>query len=107
MPLPILNVRPTPSPDDLVRYFHRTELHYTQPLGEEMQLEVGTAFTNPDIPDVHDANRILAASVPEGTSPAEAFAEVEAHFAEKGTRCWRWTLNPSAAPAETEPLREY
>jgi GNAT superfamily N-acetyltransferase len=107
MPLPILNVRPTPTPDDLVRYFHRTELHYTQPLGEETQLDAGTAFTNPELPDVYDANRILDASLPEGTSPPDAFAEVESHFAGKGTRCWRWTLNSSAAPGDTEPLREY
>src|SRR3712207_3408877 len=107
MPLPILNTRPEPSADDLVRLFHRTELHYTQPLAEETQLDAGTAFTNPELPDVYVANRVLSAALPEGVSPADAVAEVESHFAEKGTRCWRWTLNPSAPPAQTKPLRDH
>ena len=107
MPLPILTTRSAPTPDDLVRLFHKTELNFTEPLGEVTQLDAGTAVTNPELPDVYDANRVLSAALPEGVSPAEAVAEVGGHFAAKGTRCCRWVLNPSAPPPQTEPLREH
>src|SRR5690348_909553 len=95
MPLPILHTGPSRSDEDLVRLFHRTELHWTQHLAEETALDAGTAFANPELPTVWNANRILDASLPEGASPADALNEVQEHYRAQGTRCWDWVLNPA------------
>jgi ribosomal protein S18 acetylase RimI-like enzyme len=106
MPLPVLQITPR-SNDDLVRLFHRTELHWTRSLGEETALSCGTAFTNPQLPNLYDGNRILDAALPEGMSPEDAVHEADAHYQNRGTRCWRWVLNPSAPTATTTPLADH
>lgn len=106
MPLPVLQISPR-SGEDLVRLFHRTELHWARHLGEEISLAVGTAFTNPQLPSVHNANRILDAALPEGMSPEEAMREVEDHYREQGTRCRQWVINPAAPATATGPLAEH
>jgi ribosomal protein S18 acetylase RimI-like enzyme len=107
MPLPILESSTAPTPENLVRLFHRTELHWTRHIAEEETLDAGTAFTNPELDGVNDANRMLDAALPPGVSPAGAVAEVEAHFASRGVRCSMWSMNPSAKPEATAPLVEY
>jgi hypothetical protein len=72
MPLPILNIPPSSSPEDLVRFYHRVELHWTRHMAEETVLEAGTAFVNAQLPNVYSANRMLDVSLPEGMTPAEA-----------------------------------
>ena len=104
MPLPILRATTEPTPDNLVRLFHRTELHWVRHLGEEAQLDAGTAITNASLPNVWDANGVLDAAVPAGSTPEAAVAEVEAHFSDRGVRCRRWVPNPSAPPEQTRPL---
>jgi ribosomal protein S18 acetylase RimI-like enzyme len=105
MPLPILQPSHDASPETLVRLFHRTELHWVRHVGEEAQLEVGTAFTNPALP-LREANLVLDAALPAGISGEAAYEEVEAHFAARGARCLNWVLNPSAPPEQTRPLVE-
>ncbi len=58
MPLPILHVRQEPSNVDLVRLFHRTESMWVQHLAEGHSLEVGTAYVNPELGSVWDANNV-------------------------------------------------
>jgi ribosomal protein S18 acetylase RimI-like enzyme len=53
---------------------------------------------------VWDANQVRDASLAEGVSPAEAVAEVAAHFAERGGRCAAWVMNPSAPAGQTAAL---
>lgn len=107
MPLPVLNARGEVGPEDLVRLYHRTELHWTRDLGEERALDVGVAFFNRDLPRVWDANRVLDAAVPEGMTSAEAAGQVEQAFAGEGATCASWVLNPSAPEGRTKPLAEY
>ena len=104
MPLPILQGGRELSPDDLIRLYYRTEVHWTRHLADEAALDAGTAFTNPSLPRVHDANRVLDAAVPEGSSAEETFREIEAHFAAQGTHCWKIAPNPAAPRERTEPL---
>src|SRR5687767_6669459 len=104
MPLPILQARAEPSDADLIRLFHRTDAAWTQHLGEGEQLDVGTAYSNPALPTIYNANNVRDAALPPGTTPAQALAEVDAHYAARGTRCAYWILNPSADPAHTRPL---
>ena len=106
MPLPILQVPTDPTPENLVRLFHRTELHWVRSLGEETQLDVGAAFTNAALPAVWDANLVMDASVPPGTSAEEALAEAEAHFESAGVACRQWVMNPAAPPERVTPLVE-
>ncbi len=104
MPLPILK---TPVESDLIRLFHRMTLHYTQHYGETTPLDVGTAIANPALADVYDANVILDAALPEGMLPADAVAQVNAHFASLGCVGRTWVPNPSAKPETTRPLVEH
>lgn len=107
MPLPILQNSTEPTPENLVRLFHRTELHWTRHLGEEAQLDFGTAFTNPSLPNVAAGNCMIDASLPEGTAPEAAVDEAAAHFAAQGLRCRQWILNPAVPAARTRPLAEH
>ena len=100
MSLPILQLHTDPTPENLVRLFHRTELHWVRHVGEEAQLDAGVAFTNPQLPDVRDANTMVDAALPPGVSPAEAVEEVEQHFGRAGTACRQWILNPAAPDAQ-------
>jgi ribosomal protein S18 acetylase RimI-like enzyme len=108
MPLPILSHPPQPSNDDLLRLYHKCELHWSRQLVEqETTLDVGTALANATLPNVWDANHIAEASLPPGVSPADAVTQVNQHFASAGTRCFRWVMNPSAPSTQTAPLFEH
>jgi ribosomal protein S18 acetylase RimI-like enzyme len=104
MPLPVLHSRGEVRAEDLLRFFHRTELHYTRHLGEEVALDVGTGFFSRELSEFHLANRVLDAALPDGVLPAEAVAAVDAAFGEQGLTCRQWVLNPAAQHARTAPL---
>ena len=106
MPLPILHVTHEPSPQDLVRYFHRAQLHWSRHLGEEVASDVGSIITNRQLPRVIDANVVLDAIVPDGRSTEQAIELVDAQFREQASRCLRWVPAPTAPAAQTEPLVE-
>src|SRR5690349_17021674 len=103
MPLPILHTTDS-SPETLVRLFHKTELHWTQHLAEETQLDLGSAFTNPQLSHIKDANRVLGAALPEGMSATDAIRLVTEHYDQNQTKCRAWLMNPSANVQQTEPL---
>jgi len=104
MPLPILQSSNVHGSADLVRLFHHTELQWTRHLSEETPLDAGVAFANPELPRVWDANRMLDAAVPEGSTPEEVVAVADSFFTEKGAPCAQWTMNPSAPADRTAPL---
>lgn len=104
MPLPILQHHADATPQDLVRLFHRTELHWARHLGEEAQLDAGVAISNPALPTVWEANTVIDATVAPGASAEDAVEEVRAHFASVGSACRQWVMNPSAPEAQTRPL---
>src|SRR6266545_4410414 len=106
MPLPILHGQ-FASREDLIRFFHRTELHWARHLGEDSSLEMGTAIVNAQLGQVHDANRMMDVALPEGMGAEEAFARAEEHFKEAGSRCWKWTMAPSAQDEQTRPMVEF
>lgn len=107
MPLPILNEPTAPTPENLVRLYHRAVLHFTRHLGAEASLDAGTAFTNPDLPDVDDANVLMDATVSDGSTVADVMHEVEAHYEAAGVRCRSIVLNPAAPAAHTVPLADH
>ena len=107
MPLPILNSPAQATPESLVRYFHQTEQRLAEHLGEVTALDVGTAIANPALSNVHDANVLLDAAIPEGMSAAEVFDLAQAHFAAQGTRWWKCVLNPSLPAERTAPFAEH
>ena len=104
MPLPILNTRADPSHSDLIRLFHKTEALWAEHISEPTALDVGTAYTNPELSQVWDANNIRDVALRDDLSPVDAFAQVESHYAEKNLRCIYWTFNPSAPADRTQPL---
>jgi ribosomal protein S18 acetylase RimI-like enzyme len=92
MPLPILQT----TQEDLLRYYHRAQLQWARHLGSENQLDFGVAIFNPQLHDVHDANRILDAVLQPEESATAVIAQADAFFVEQGCRCQQWTLNESA-----------
>src|SRR5205814_328108 len=96
-----------PGPTELVRYFHKAQRLWTQHMAEEVELDFGTAFFNPSLSKIVDANCMFDAALPEGTSAQDAMREAETFYAQKGTRCQQWVMNPSAARTQTEPLVEF
>src|SRR5438046_2723022 len=99
MPLPILTSHPKVTPQDLVRFYHRCELHWCSQVAEQATLDCGTALTNRSLSEVNHANQMLDATLPPDMSADQAVAQAEAHFAAAGVRCAAWTLAP-AAPRE-------
>src|SRR5438067_12674864 len=106
MPLPILSSSQA-SPETLIRLFHKTEHHWTQHIADEVELSVGSAFCNPDLKNVFDANRLLDGALADGQKPQEAVEEVRAYFEPQGSRCMRWGMNPSAPADRVEPFVEH
>jgi GNAT superfamily N-acetyltransferase len=107
MPLPILQAHAEATPQDLVRLFHRTELHWLRHLGEETQLDAGVAFTSRELSAVAAANSVIDAAVPPGASVLDLIEDVRRHFEEAGTTCRRWLLNPAAPEMQTGPFAEH
>ncbi len=107
MSLPVLQSHPATSPADLVRLFHRTQLHFSQHLGETTTLDVGSAIVNASLGRLRDANQIRDACLPAGMNPEQTCAQVKAHFDSLGATCLQWTLNPSIDPAQSQTLRNH
>ena len=107
MSLPILPSHRAASNDDLIRYYHKTNVIWAGQIGEEAQLDCGTAFTNAQLDQVHEANQMLDASLGDEQSPEGAVAEVEAHFRAAGARCFKWIMNPAVPAARTQPLVDH
>ncbi len=103
MPLPIL---PTPA-QDLLRLFLQTEARWTEHLAEPADLDFGTAYANPAFPAIFDANNMRDVALPPGLSPQGAFDQAAAHFAARKTRCYSWTINPSAPADRTRPMLDH
>ena len=107
MPLPILNSHTDPTDADLLRFSARAELHWTQHLAEETQLDHGTAFHNRELPGVYAANRMIDVALAPGVTPAQAMADVTAHFAAFNTPCYSWVMNPAARAESTQPMVDF
>ena len=104
MPLPILSSGNRSTPADLLRLYLKTELDWSRQVATEVTLEVGTALSNPELADVYHANCIFDSALPEGVSGSQAIEVGQSHFREAHSRCWRWLMNPSADPRQTQPL---
>jgi ribosomal protein S18 acetylase RimI-like enzyme len=107
MSLPILSAAQSALPEDLIRFFHRVELHWTRHLAEETVLDAGTAFTNPELPNVYIANRMFDVSLPEIMTPQQALDEVNEHFVKHGTRCWSWAMAPTSDPTRRREMIDH
>ena len=106
MPLPILNTRQEPSQSDLIRLFYKTETLWVEHVAEGEQLEMGTAYANPSLSEVHEANLIRDVSLPENVSPQQVFDQVQEHYRAKKTYCYYWSFNPSAPPQTINPMAQ-
>ena len=107
MSLPILQHHEGLSSADLVRLFHQTEARWTQHIAHEHPLDVGTAYNNPKLDRVYDANNIRDVALPEGLTPAQAFELVNEHYAARGTQCTYWVMNPAVDASLTQPMADY
>lgn len=107
MPLPVLHAGHHDSPAALLRQFHQAEARWCQHLAEEEQLEVGTAYANPQLAQVYDANNIRDVALPEGMTAAQAYEQVASYYQNRGVRCAYWTMNPSAPESRTRPMVEH
>ncbi len=103
MPLPILKMPQI----DLVRLFHRTQLHWSQHYGDSTTLDVGQAIGNASLADVPGANILLDASLPASVTPSNAMQILEQHFSSIVCRCRSIVPNPAADPQTTLPLIDH
>ena len=101
--LHILKKTSCPTNDALVRHLHQTAMNWTRHLAEDALLDFGTAWSNPQLSRVHQANRMLDVALPPGTTPLQAFEAAGAHFGSQGAICWQWVMNPSASLEQTAP----
>jgi GNAT superfamily N-acetyltransferase len=108
MPLPILSTSYEPAPADLLRHYLRCRLHWVRHLSDdETVLDVGTAFTNPQLAAIGDANHIRDVSAPPGESPANVVKMVDDHFDARGVRCAYYVMNPSTPAEQNGALIEH
>jgi GNAT superfamily N-acetyltransferase len=107
MPLPILNHPTSPGGEDLLRFYDHTQKLWSEHLAEAVQLDVGTAYANVELPGVDDANRILDAALPDGMTAAAAVKAAHESYLGRGGRCMAWVMNPSAPFQQNRPLIEY
>jgi ribosomal protein S18 acetylase RimI-like enzyme len=107
MPLPVLKTPHAADDADLLRLFYQSERQWCAHLGEETTLDAGSAITNPQTPDVWDANALFDAALPEGQSPADFLRLVEDHYASQGTRCATIILNPSQPAGSAQALETH
>jgi ribosomal protein S18 acetylase RimI-like enzyme len=106
MPLPILNSRQEPSQSDLIRLFYKTETLWVEHVAEGEPLEMGTAYSNPSLGEVHEANLMREVALNDDVSPQQAFEEVEAYYRSKATPCYYWSFNPSITTEAARPMVE-
>lgn len=106
MPLPILNTRQEPSHSDLIRLFYKTETLWAEHVAETEQLDFATAYSNPSLNEVHEANLVRDVSLPEDRSPQQIFDEIEDYYAAKNTTCYYWSFNPAASEQVARPMLE-
>lgn len=107
MPLPILKTSSTPTTEALVRYFHQTQSNWSAHVAENEPLDVGTAWSNPQLDQVQIANRMMDAALPAGVAPEQAMQIVDDYFAGKNARCLEWVMNPSAPADQKTPMVEF
>jgi len=107
MSLPILQVHHEPTPIDLVRLFHRTSAMWVTHLAEGESLDAGTAYANSELAALPDANNFRDAALHDRLSAGDAIGQVESHYRQQGARCAYWVMNPSAPPAQTQPLIDH
>lgn len=93
MPLPILPSRPDPSPSDLLRLHAGVFPRWVEHLAEPTSFDWGTAFINPALNRVHDANHVRNARIPEGSSPAEVIQAAADYFRQNHSICHYWHTN--------------
>ena len=79
------------TPADFVRLFHQSQLEWFRHLGEETELDFGRWISNPEFPELPEANCLLDAYLPPGMTASRLIAEMNAK-----TPRWRaCSLNPS------------
>jgi GNAT superfamily N-acetyltransferase len=108
MHLPVIQTTPvSPSDEDRLRLFLRTQLHWGQALGEQTELDVGTAIVNPDLPELADANFVIQAALADNQPPEQALRQVEEHFVAQRSRCGQWLMNHGSPAHHVQPLVEH
>jgi ribosomal protein S18 acetylase RimI-like enzyme len=86
--------------------FYKTETLWVEHTAEAEQLDFGTAYTNPSLSEVHEANLIRDVSVPQDVSPQQVFEQVEEYYRSKKTPCYYWSLLPSTPAEMARPMVE-
>ncbi len=107
MPLPVLKASFAVTSEDLVRFCYKLQLDYCRALGEETQLDCGTALVNAALGRVTGGNCVVDVALSPGLSPQSGFEEVWQHFAASEATCEAWVMNPSAPAHVTMPMVEY
>jgi ribosomal protein S18 acetylase RimI-like enzyme len=107
MSLPILKTSTAATPETLLRHFHRFQAKWSEHFSARTPLDFGTAWSSSEFNRVYIANRMLEVALPPQISPQQAFDQANEHFASQGSTCWKWTMNVSSPPEQTEPMEKF
>jgi len=101
MELPILAGPSAIGPDVIVRALLRARAEHAVTFADLADLTAGRAASNPDRPQVHDANCVFDLHRPDAETTVETLLdEIEAHYREVGTT-W-YAAHPSEPPLDEE-----
>lgn len=82
----------------------RSNQAYYAQLSDTTSLQYGIAYTCPRYPSLESANQFREVLIEQPGDMEPAFAEVEAHFAGAGVRCYAWV---PAADQSIEPVATF
>jgi GNAT superfamily N-acetyltransferase len=105
MPLPVLPPTHATTPADLLRYLGHAQLAWSEHLVDPIEVHGARLFIQPQLPNVPEANCVLAATADSPQAAQALLAEVESRFSQAGAQCQRWVLD-SASPATDQKFLE-
>ena len=91
------------STDTLAAIRRSSQVYYAQ-VAAQTALSCGVAFTSPTYPNYYDGNHLREAVIPAGKRLADCFDEVQAFYASRNLRCFRWV---PAAVQPAEPIEGF
>lgn len=100
MKLPVINPSSATNPETILRAIKKSAAALCAQSAEPVELRGATAFCNPELANLHDANIVYDLHLPHAASATEIIEEIEDHFGQHKLTCYRWI--PAAANLEPE-----
>lgn len=100
MELPVINPSSPTNPETILRALKKSAAELGGQNSDPVALTGATAYLNPALPGIDDANLVYDLFLPADASASEIISEIEEHFAQHQLQCHRWV--PAASTLEPE-----